>query len=126
MLQSMGLSCGSQPLRWTLIASVVDIPKAGAVKFTYRQEGLSREGFLFLFKGEVQAFENSCRHIPIPLDYGDCQFFNSERSQIICQNHGARFEPLTGLCVQGPCEGAFLNKLPVCLEEGKVYLRVLV
>jgi hypothetical protein len=49
MLQSMGLSCGSQPLRWILIASVVDIPKAGAVKFTYRQEGLSREGFLFLF-----------------------------------------------------------------------------
>ncbi len=123
MFQTMGDSCASQPLRWTRIASWSEIPDREAIKFTYRQGGIPREGFLYRLEGQVKAFENSCRHIPIPLDYGDGHFFDSTRSRILCQNHGALFDPSTGLCVRGPCEGAFLNQLTVCLEDGWVYLR---
>lgn len=34
----------------------------------------------------------------------------------MCHAHGARFEPDTGLCVQGPCRGQYLQR--VNLEIG--------
>jgi nitrite reductase/ring-hydroxylating ferredoxin subunit len=91
-----------------------------AIKFSYRQEGISREGFVAIFEGRVVAYENVCRHVPIALDYGDGKFFNSGESHFICQTHGATYEPLTGKCIAGPCVGASLKPLKVELVGEEV------
>ena len=96
-----------------LLASLEELKRKQTLKFTYREEGISREGFLVFFKGEVVAYENVCRHIPISLDYGDARFFNAEHTHFVCQTHGATYEPLTGECIAGPCVGASLKPLKI-------------
>jgi nitrite reductase/ring-hydroxylating ferredoxin subunit len=96
-----------------VIGSLEELKRAHTLKFTYREEGISREGFVAWFEGRVVAYENVCRHIPITLDYGDARFFNPEGTHFVCQTHGATYEPLTGTCIAGPCVGASLKPLKV-------------
>jgi nitrite reductase/ring-hydroxylating ferredoxin subunit len=102
------------------LTTLLELTEQRAVKFSYRQEGISREGFVALFQGQVVAYENVCRHVPITLDYGDGRFFNAGESHFICQSHGATYEPLTGECIAGPCVGASLKPLKVELVGEEV------
>jgi len=80
-----------------------------ARSFAFRdQYGLLAEGFVFRRNGELHAYRNQCRHQPLTLDYGDGEFFTEDNRYLLCRNHGALFEPNTGLCVAGPCTGASL------------------
>lgn len=103
------------------LATVDELRQRKTLKFTYKDEGIEREGFLAYFAGEVVCYQNVCRHIPITLDYGDAQFFNAAGTHFVCQTHGATYEPLTGRCVAGPCTGAFLKPLPVGVTGGEIW-----
>jgi nitrite reductase/ring-hydroxylating ferredoxin subunit len=105
-----------------LITTLRDLEREGTAKFVFKQEGIPRNGFVALFEGQVMAYENLCRHIPLTIDYGDNRFFTTDGRHFVCQSHGAIYEPLTGLCVRGPCEGASLRKLPIEVTEGNVFL----
>jgi nitrite reductase/ring-hydroxylating ferredoxin subunit len=101
------------------IANVSDLAEGQTIKFDFQGDGKNRHGFVARFEGNVVAYENVCRHIPISLDYGDNRFFSRDGTHLVCQNHGALYEPMSGLCVQGPCEGESLKalKIEVCKEE---------
>lgn len=107
---------------WIAIARVEDLRNKQSVKFKFRREGISRDGFAAIFEGQVIVYENLCRHLPISIDYGDNRFFTGDGKEIICQTHGAIYEPLSGLCVRGPCEGASLFKVPFEERGGKVWV----
>jgi nitrite reductase/ring-hydroxylating ferredoxin subunit len=104
-----------------IVALISDLQTRQAIKFSYRDEGIQREGFVALFQGQVVCYQNTCRHIPITLDYGDGRFFNREGTHFICQTHGATYEPSTGLCVAGPCPGTSLKKLEVEVIGNEVW-----
>ena len=103
------------------LASLEELKRSHTLKFSYRQEGIAREGFLAWTQGKVVAYENVCRHIPITLDYGDARFFNRGHTHFVCQTHGATYEPLTGLCIAGPCVGASLKPLKVEVIKDEVW-----
>ena len=105
------------------IATLAELKEKRALKFHYRQEGIPREGFIALFRDQVVAYENVCRHVPITLDYGDSRFFNASETHFVCQTHGATYEPLTGKCVAGPCTGASLKPLNVELRDDAVWFQ---
>jgi nitrite reductase/ring-hydroxylating ferredoxin subunit len=105
-----------------VIASLQDLRKKQSVKFKFRRDGISRDGFAALFQGQVIVYENVCRHLPLAIDYGDDRFFTGDGSEIICQTHGAVYDPLTGLCTRGPCEGASLFKIPFEVREEKIWI----
>lgn len=98
------------------VATLSELARLRTAKFTYTEEGVEREGFVALFHGVPRAYENVCRHIPIPIDYGDNRFFNPAGTHIVCQTHGAVYDPETGLCVEGPCAGSHLKPIPVEVE----------
>ena len=100
------------------IGTLRELQRKGSLKFAYRQEGIEREGFVVWFNSQAIAYENACRHIPIPLDYGDSQFFTADRQSLLCQNHGAVYNPITGICLRGPCPGTRLKKLDVRVVDG--------
>ncbi len=104
------------------IARLDELRRRQSVKFKFRRDGISRHGFAALFDGQVIVYENVCRHLPISIDYADNRFFTGDGRHIICQTHGALYEPLTGLCMQGPCEGASLFKIPFELRDGAVWI----
>ncbi len=82
------------------------------------------QGFLTLTASGPRAYENVCPHVPIALDLLDEGLFSLDGRFLVCRNHGALFEPESGLCVSGPCEGESLRRLSV-KSQGMGYSVVL-
>ena len=103
------------------IATLEEIEEGKTIKFSFTSGERPLEGFVGRFKGKLFAYENTCRHIPISLDYGDNRFFTNQGDALMCQPHGAVYEPDTGLCTRGPCAGASLFPLEVVEEDGVLW-----
>jgi nitrite reductase/ring-hydroxylating ferredoxin subunit len=82
-----------------------------SVRFTLRLDGVERDAFAVRFRGRFHAWVNSCRHQSLPLDFGDGHFFDEAADALVCCHHGARYDPASGVCMAGPCEGARLTAL---------------
>ncbi|MBS2023010.1 MAG: Rieske (2Fe-2S) protein [Deltaproteobacteria bacterium] len=81
------------------------------------------EGVALRVQGQVRAYLNLCPHRGQPLDLGDGRLFARDGT-LECQAHGAHFEPLTGACVRGPCEGRALTPLRVEERAGILWVTV--
>ena len=103
------------------IAAAKEIEEGKTITFSFTRDDRPQEGFVGRFKGNIFAYENTCRHIPITLDYGDNRFFDSTGETLMCQTHGAIYEPDTGLRVRGPCAGESLFALEIVEENGVVW-----
>jgi nitrite reductase/ring-hydroxylating ferredoxin subunit len=106
-----------------LICASADLVERGAgVRFEVERYGEQRPAFMVRFDGRVYAYINACAHVPIELDWMEGDFFDSEQLHLICATHGARYDPTSGYCVMGPCQGARLVPLPVAEHDGGVWL----
>ena len=80
------------------------------------------EGFaLRTSGGAVRAYVNVCPHRAQPVDLGDGRLFLPS-GELECSAHGARFDPDSGACLGGPCEGRGLTRLAVEEREGILWL----
>ncbi len=81
---------------------------------------------LFLVrKGQkIFAYLNSCPHTGVNLHWQPDDFLDLDDQFIQCSVHGALFRIEDGLCLHGPCLGASLTGIDICIDEGKVYLLV--
>ena len=61
------------------------------------------EGFAVAIGGEIRAYRNECPHTGSPLDWLPGRFFSEDGRTLVCATHGARFDPMTGACLSGPC-----------------------
>ena len=105
------------------IAAINDIPIEG-LRFSYKEGPFDEEGILLkLADGDLRAYKNECRHLPMRLDDREPrELWDRDRRYIVCSSHGARYQPSDGLCVSGPCEGSHLKRLPIEINDGVVYL----
>ncbi len=94
----------------------------GAYGFSVETGGRRVDGFVVRRGDECFAYRNSCPHTGAPLEWVDHQFLDRDGALIQCATHDARFLIDTGECVFGPCPGAFLERLPIAIEGGTVYL----
>ena len=65
--------------------------------------------------GELRAYQNICKHIPIPIDSGSGEYLSDDGEFLFCGTHGALYRLEDGVCVEGPCKGERLD--PVELEQ---------
>lgn len=82
---------------------------------------LKKDAFLIYFKEHCYAYENSCPHTGVSLNWQEEQFFSFDGLFLQCSLHGALFEPESGSCIRGPCVGKNLNKINIVVENGIVY-----
>jgi nitrite reductase/ring-hydroxylating ferredoxin subunit len=75
--------------------------------------GRSLHGFILNHGGDFHAYVNCCPHAGTPLDMWPNEFWTEDGRYLICATHGAIFAPDTGVCVEGPCPGARLERLSV-------------
>lgn len=104
------------------LAHVAGLADGQTVKFQFPGATRPREGFLARFRGHLVAYENRCRHLPVKLDAEGDGFFSPSRDYLVCHAHLATYDPLTGLCVRGPCEGESLVPLRIEVVDGEVWL----
>lgn len=78
--------------------------------------------FAVRYRGRAYAFLNRCGHTPMELDWKPGEFFDSSGLYLICATHGALFDPVTGACLGGRCNGRGLVALRVVEENDGVYL----
>ena len=98
---------------------LADLTVRGSVRFPLRA---GFEGFAVLdATGTVRAYVNVCPHRAQPVDVGDGRLW-LDSGDIECQAHGARFDPATGACTGGPCNGKPLTPLAVETRDREVWL----
>jgi nitrite reductase/ring-hydroxylating ferredoxin subunit len=107
------------------VACISDLKPGESMKFLLPIRGVDEECFLINFNGEFHAYVNRCRHVPMPMDWVDNQFFAEEGRYLMCQTHNAYYEPGSGECVAGPSSacGKFLYRVPLEIEDEVVYAR---
>jgi nitrite reductase/ring-hydroxylating ferredoxin subunit len=91
------------------------------VRFELSEGGDAVPAFAVRFRGIVHAYVNECQHQATQLDWNLGDFFDSERLYLICATHGARYEPASGICVDGPCPGARLVSVAVREHDDAVF-----
>ena len=65
--------------------------------------------------GVLRGFENYCPHAGGPLNMFPDRFFSRDGRSLICTRHGAKFDPVDGACIHGPCKGTMLHPVQVDL-----------
>lgn len=94
------------------VAKLSDLQDGQTIKFTISRPKTRIHGFLARIQGHLAAYENRCCHHPVALDDDKGVFLAPDRNAIRCIHHSALFNPLTGLCVRGPCLGDRLRPIP--------------
>lgn len=104
------------------IATRFEVPERGSKKFTFERDGATEEGFLIRYKGRFFAYRNLCSHIPLKMDQDTGLFFSPSGGSLVCKNHGAMFDPLTGKCIVGPPKGKYLKWLSIAVAGDTIFL----
>lgn len=91
---------------------------AQAVPFDVVYAGQTCRAFAIRFKGQAHAYLNRCSHVAMELDWQPNRVFDATGQWLLCASHGAAYQPETGRCAGGPCQGG-LVKIPL-VENGSV------
>jgi nitrite reductase/ring-hydroxylating ferredoxin subunit len=105
------------------VCASAELVEAGkGVRFEVRHAGESMPAFAIRHGGQAHAYLNRCGHVAVELDWNPGEFFDLSRLYLICSTHGALYDPASGACLGGPCNGRGL--VPVGIEErdGHLYL----
>jgi nitrite reductase/ring-hydroxylating ferredoxin subunit len=74
--------------------------------------------FVVKLDGRLFAWRNACPHVAgAPMAWRKDAYMDAKKQHVACHAHGALFEPDTGLCIQGPCLGQSLAKVPVHVDQ---------
>jgi nitrite reductase/ring-hydroxylating ferredoxin subunit len=119
MAEGQRLTSGRQP-----ICAAADLAEAGTgVRFEVPVAGEAVSAFAIRYGGEARAYLNRCGHVSVELDWAPGEFFDLSRLYLICSTHGALYDPVSGACAGGPCNGRGLTPLAVEERDGNLYLK---
>lgn len=101
-----------------------ELSEAGkAIRFEVNLGNRMAPAFVVRYCGEVHAYLNECRHVPVEMDWVPGEFFDISRNYLVCATHGAYYSPVSGLCLGGPCKGRSLTRVAVFEADGLVYVQ---
>jgi nitrite reductase/ring-hydroxylating ferredoxin subunit len=97
------------------------VPSDGTLRFEAITGRRRIDGILQRVADGIVAWENSCPHKPeVQLDPGLGALIDGD--QLVCHEHGARFDRDDGYCTRGPCRGRSLSPIDVTVRDSDVYL----
>lgn len=89
-----------------VICSLADVPGRGALGFSPPGARFPDEWFLVRRGDSLHAYRNLCPHAGNFLNWKADAFLTRDKS-LIYAAHGALFDPVSGICVAGPCPGTY-------------------
>ena len=103
------------PVPGTRICHLHDIPDAGLLPVEIGGFGL----LVVRQARDVHAFVNACPHQYLPLDYRGPSILSADGARLICSNHEAHFEIMTGEGLGGLVQGCNLDMVPLTLDRNE-------
>lgn len=100
------------------LGAVSEIPDPGARSYVLQIGEAFFHGFVVHKDGQIAGYVDRCPHAGHPLAIELDRYLSRDGELILCSWHGAVFQPLSGLCVGGPCAGARLTPWPVRIDGG--------
>jgi nitrite reductase/ring-hydroxylating ferredoxin subunit len=97
------------------------VERGPAIRFELESGAGKTPAFVVAFGNAVHAYENRCPHRGTELDWQPGQVFDESGLYLVCATHGALFEAASGLCIDGPCHGTSLTKVPIIEADGAVW-----
>ena len=94
------------------------------VKFYFELDQRKRSGFVVKKDQKYFVYLNECQHLDVELDWQENDFFEEEKKYIVCATHGAIYEPDSGLCIAGPCKGAYLKKIAYTENDNNIIINL--
>jgi len=91
-------------------------------RFELDWHGERAAAFVIRYGGRAHAYLNRCGHVPVELDWQPGEFFDVARIYLVCATHGALYDPASGACLGGRCNGRGLVGLPIEEHDGHIYL----
>ena len=104
------------------ICDLASLSELSCKQFTVKSDLSERDAFLIYFQGQCYAYENSCPHTGVNLNWQEEQFFSVDGLYLQCSLHGALFQPANGACIYGPCKGQNLKRLGILIENNAVFV----
>jgi len=92
------------------------------IEFDVRIDDEVLPAFALRYQSVVYAYINRCSHMNLGLNFMHRNFFDLSTVNLICSTHGALYDPATGACRAGPCDGRGLQPLKTQELEGRVML----
>jgi len=92
------------------------------IGFTYMNGEEEQSAFVVYKDREIYAYQNSCPHVGVELNWIPDQFLSVDGHSIQCSTHGAQFRIKDGFCHLGPCYGKSLERLEVALCDENVII----
>lgn len=105
-----------------ICASSVLVECGQAYVFRVQKEHCIYLAFVVRADGVARAYLNVCPHVGLPIDGRRGEYWYVDGLHLGCVHHGAIFEPTTGLCTRGPCEGLSLIALSIEEDDGQIRL----
>ena len=106
-----------------LIGHSAELVEGGMrLRFEAQMAGRGQSAFAVRWEGRVRAYLNRCGHVPVELDWDEGRFFDADKLYLLCATHGALYDPATGACLSGRCQGRGLAPLAVVERDGHIYL----
>ncbi|NIB38711.1 Rieske 2Fe-2S domain-containing protein [Pseudomaricurvus alkylphenolicus] len=96
--------------------------KGPGILFRVIKEGTIYHALMIRINQQAKAYLNVCAHAALRLNGDRNTFFSRDGNYLYCHAHGATYEPETGLCIRGPCEGLSLIPLTSSERDGRLYL----
>ena len=106
------------------LCSIEDISDSCCKEFIWDSMGWPMSFFIIRSNHDYFCYLNTCPHAGHPLNILPDDFLTEDKSLILCQSHGAKFEISDGLCVSGPCSGSMLQKIPLQIANGKISIKL--
>jgi len=104
-----------------ICASAALVDSERGVRFEVDYFGKPAPAFAVRYAGRVRGYLNRCAHVAMELDWQEGVFFDLTGHDLLCSTHGAAYDPASGRCRGGPCNGSPLVRLRIEEREGSVY-----
>lgn len=102
------------------LGPLAQIPDGRARNFVLQMKAGRFHGFVVRRGERVWGYVDRCPHMGLPLAQTLDEYLTPSGQLIACSWHSALFDPETGACVGGPCNGAGLTRWPVEVVDGVV------
>lgn len=100
------------------LCNLDDIEEGASKGFTVDEQAL----FVVKQNGSCYAYENTCPHLGVELEWTEDEFLDPDGALIQCHLHGALFNIEDGACISGPCQGDSLKPVTVIIENSELLL----